>query len=249
MKYSLESKSLFEVFFPVNKNIFLYGKKPKIFGSITTENSENRELELWKEQTINGEFEKMQNEEEDNYLVIPFFKFNTPEQAVKSEQLKELDNSIKKAHIKQNMVYIGKLLHDMYKGLEYKMENGFNPIDGGFNPNILKFGNNTDIFLSLHRNEKTQKLRKFWEDKYFGYKKTFIDNLKNYIKGSLINPGQIKEMDSDLDKSFAGFISKLANYDDENKNQFDGYESALKHEFIAVKIGHKKIRSDTSYDI
>ena len=204
---------------------------------------------IWKEITAGGEFENMQNNEANNFLVIPFFKFNTPELSVRTEQEKELDSAVKQSHRKQNMVYIGKLLHDMYKGLEFKIDNGFNPIEGGFNPNIIKFGNNTDIFLSLHRNDKTQNIRRFWEDKYFGYKNTTVANVKNFINGNLTNPGQIKEMDTDFDRSFVGFISKLANYDDENKNQFDGYDSALQHEFVSVKIGHKKIRSDTSYDI
>ena len=137
----------------------------------------------------------------------------------------------------------------MYKGLEYKLENGFNPIEGGFNPNILKFGNFTDVFLSLHRNDKTQKLRKFWVDDYFGFKNSFIEKAKKFIVGNFTNQGEQKKMDAELEKSFAGFVSKLANYDDENKKQFDGFESALKHEFITQKIGYKKIRSDTSFDI
>ena len=63
MKFSADSKNLFEVFFPINKNIFLYGKKPKISGEITPKNSDVRELNIWKEQQATGEYEKMQNEE------------------------------------------------------------------------------------------------------------------------------------------------------------------------------------------
>ena len=249
MKFSAESKNLFEVFFPVNRNIFLYGKKPKMFGEITRNNSDVREIGLWKEQTATGELDKMQNEDENTYLVVPFFKFITPEQAVKSEQEKVLEKSIKQAHTKQSMVYFGKLLHDMYKGLSYKRDNGFNPKEGGFNPNILKFGNYTDVFLALHRNDKTQKIRKFWVDDYFGYKKTFIDKARKFVVGNYINQGKQREMDAELETSFAGFVSKLANYDDESKKQFDGFESALKHNFVKTEIGRKKIRSDTSYDI
>lgn len=220
-----------------------------MMGNITQLNSDIREIGLWKELSASGELDKMQNEDENFYLTIPFFKFLTPEQAMKTSQEKGLDDSIKKAHGKQNMVYFGKLLHDMYKGLDYKRDNGFNPIEGGFNPNIIKFGNYTDVFLSLHRNDKTQKIRKFWADDYFGFKKTFVDKVSKFIVGNFTNQGEQKEMDNELEKSFAGFISKLANFDDESKNQFEGYDNALKHEFITAKIGKKKIRSDTSYDI
>lgn len=249
MKYSANSKTLYEVFFPVNRNIFLYGKKPKINGVINQKNSGLRELDLWKEQMSSGEYQKMQDENENTYLVIPFFKFMTPEQATKAEQEKVIDNSIKQSHAKQTLVYFGKLLHDMYKGLEYRKDHGFNPIEGGFNPNILKFNNYTDVFLSLHKNDKTQKIRNFWVDDYFGFKKTFIDKAKMFIVGNYTNQGKKQEMDNELEKSFAGFVSKLANYDDENKKQFDGYDSALKHEFISAKVPNKKTRSDTSFDI
>lgn len=251
MKYTTETKSYFDVAFPVNKNIFLYGKKPQIQGFISQNNSNTREMEQMADLEKSGLYDLMQKEEEDTYLAIPFFKFLTVEASVKSEQLKEIDPAMKQTYAKQNMVYIGKLIHDMYKGLEgeYKPENGFNPIEGGFNPNILKFGNNTDIFLSLHRNDKTQKIGKFWSDDYFGFTKDFKKNLKKYLDGTLTNPGEIEKMDQDLGNTFVGFISKLANYDDENKNQFDGYDSAMKHEFVTKKIGDKLIRSDTSYDI
>ena len=84
---------------------------------------------------------------------------------------------------------------------------------------------------------------------YFGFKNSFIEKAKKFIVGNFTNQGEQKKMDAELEKSFAGFVSKLANYDDENKKQFDGFESALKHEFITQKIGYKKIRSDTSFDI
>lgn len=249
MKFSANSKNLYEVSFPINRNIFLYGRKSRVVGNITETNSGVREISLFKELSGNGEYAKMQKEDENYYLAIPFFKFLTPEKAAKKEQEKALEADIKKAHSKQNLVYIGKLLHDMYKGLEYKMDNGFNPVEGGFNPNILKFGNYTDVFLSLHRNSKTQKIRQFWDDDYFGFKKSFVGKVKKFIVGNFTNQGEQKEMDNELEKSFAGFVSKLANFDDESKKQFDGYDAALKHEFITQKIGHKKIRSDTSYDI
>ena len=250
MKYSADSKEMFDVFFPLNKNIFLYGKKPKFTGVITRNNSDIREIDEWNKQEKTGEIDKMQNEDANTYLIIPFFKFLTPEQATKKEQTKPLEKSIKQAHAKQNMVYFGKLLHDMYKGLTYKLDTGFKPVNGGFNPNILgTFSNFTDVFLSLHRNDKTQKLRKFWDDEYFGFKKTFVDKARKFVVGNYTNQGKKKEMDGELETSFAGFVSKLANYDDENKKQFESYDAALKHDFVKTEVGEKKIRSDTSYDI
>merc|ERR1711957_384706 len=249
MKYSADSKEMFDVYFPINKNIFLYGKKPKFSGEISRNNSDIREIGEWKKQKATGELEKMNDEDTNTYLIVPFFNFMTPEKAVKKEQEKVLAKDIKQAHAKQSMVYFGKLLHDMYKGLVYKLDSGFNPIEGGFNPNIIKFGNYTDVFLSLHRNDKTMKLRKFWDDEYFGFKKTFVEKARKYVVGNYTNQGKQKEMDGELETSFAGFISKLSNYDDESKKQFDGYDSALKHDFVKTEIGRKKIRSDTSYDI
>jgi len=248
IKYSSNSKNLFEVYFPVNRNIFLYGRKSKTQGDITQKNSDIREIGLWKE-LKGGELDEMQAEDENFYLTIPFFKFLTPEQALKTAQEKGPEAGIKAAHEKQTMVYFGKLLHDMYKGLEYKRDNGFNPVEGGFNPGVLKFSNYTDIFLALHKNDKTQKVRKFWADDYFGFKKSFVEKVTKFIAGEFPNQGEQKEMDNELEKSFAGFVSKLANYDDEGKNQFEGYDAAIKHEFITGKVGSKKTRSDTSYDI
>lgn len=252
MKYSSNSKSLFEVSFPLNKKIFFYGKKPKIFGNITQNNSALRENDLWREQISSGEFENLQKEKEDNYLMIPFFKFLTVEHSIKEEQEKELEASLKQAYSKQKLVYFGKLLHDMYKGLENKEDendNGFNPIEGGFNPNILKSNNYTDIFLSLHKNAKTEKIQKFWADEYFGYTKSFVDKVKKFIVGNYTNQGDIETMDKELENSFAGFISKLVNFDDENKKQFDGFDSAMNHLFVKQDIGFNSTRSDTSYDI
>lgn len=243
--YSINSKNNYEVFFPVNKFAFYYGKKGKIEDKITQENSNIREILIYdKQKTYNQE---MQNEDDLFYLMIPFFKFFSPETVV--TQAEEIKKEILLMRNKQTMVYFGKLLMDMYKGLNKDRDNGFNPADGTFNPNLLRFQNYTDVFLSMHRNDKTQKLYNFFSDQYMGFTHDYITKLKSFLGGSLVNQQKIKIMDDELANSYSGFISKLVNFDDKNESQFDSIENALNHSFLTSNVDEKNIRSDTSSDL
>lgn len=242
--YSVNSNRNFDVYFPVNKYGFYYGKKGKIVDKITQQNSEIREILMMdKQRPLDSE---MQSEDDLFYLMIPFFKFFSPE-TVKNQD-NPIDPAVKQIQNKQVMVYFGKLLLHMFKSLTPERENGFYPADGSFNPNLIRFDNYTDVYLSLHMNDKTSKYYNFFDDQYMGFTQDYITKLRAFLSGSLLNQQKIKEMDDALVNSYAGFISKLVNFDDKNESQFDSIENALMHPFLTANIADKLIRSDTSYE-
>lgn len=242
--YSVNSNRNFDVYFPVNKYGFYYGKKGKITDRITQQNSEIREILIMdKQRPIDQE---MQNENDLFYLMIPFFRFFSPETV--STQDQPVDPAVKLIQNKQTMVYFGKLLLNMYKGLNPQRENGFYPADGSFNPNLIRFQNLTEVYLSMHTDDQTGKHYEFFDDKYMGFTQDYITKLRAFLSGTLINQQKVKEMDESLANSYAGFISKLVNFDDNNESQFDTIESALSHPFLTSNIPDKLIRSDTSYE-
>ena len=185
LSYTSDSKNNFEVSFPVNKFAFYYGRKGKITDQITQQNSGIREILLMdKQRKFDAE---MQNEDDLFYLMIPFFKFFSPETVKKQEE--PVDNAVKLIRTKQTMVYFGKLLLEMYKGLDKEIDNGVNPADGSFNPNLMRFQNNTDVYLLMHKNEKTQKLNNFYADEYMGFSQDYISKVKAYLSSN-INAGK-----------------------------------------------------------
>lgn len=229
----------------VNKNALYFGGKGKTKGTINQDNSQIREILTFDKQK--EYYSDMQNENDWFYLMVPFFKFHSPETIKGQTDL--VDNQINLFSGKQIMVYFGKLLTDMYKSFGDELDNGFNPADSSFNPNLLRFNNYTEVFLYLHRNEKTQKLNKFFDDAYMGISNEYTSKLKSYLGGSLTNQQKIKEMDDLLINSYAGFISKLVNFDENHESQFDTFENALKHPFLTGNINENSIRSDTSFEI
>ncbi len=242
--YSSYSTSNFDVYFPVNKHGFYYGKKGKIIDKITQQNSEIREILIMdKQRAIDNE---MQTEDDSFYLMIPFFRFFSPETVLTQDT--PLDPAVKLIHNKQTMAYFGKLLLNMYKGLSSERENGFYPADGSFNPNLMRFQNFTEVYLSMHTNDETKKPYGFFVDKYMGFTQEYITNLKEFLSKSLVNQQKLKEMDETLVNTYAGFIFKLVNFDDNNLLQFDSIENALNHPFLTADVSDKLIRSDTSYE-
>jgi len=243
--YSINSKNNFELFFLVNKFAFYYGKKGKVTDTVTQANSGIREILVSDKQKQSNV--EMQNEDDFFYLTIPFFKFTSPEGI--TTQMDPVDEPIKLIRNKQTLVYFGKLLVDMYKGLSLDRENGFNAADGSFNPNLLRFQNLTDVYLHMHRNDKTHKYNHFYADPYMGFTKNYLDKLKQFMDGSLSNQQKVKDMDNLLSNTYSGFISKMVNFDDKNEKQFDSLESALNHPFLTANVNEKQIRSDTSFDL
>lgn len=242
--YGVNSNSNFDVYFPVNKYGYYYGKKGKITDKVSQQNSEIREILIMdKQRPLDQE---MQNEDDLFYLMIPYFKFFSPETV--STQDQPVDPAVKLIQNKQTMVYFGKLLLNMFKGLKPERENAFYPADGSFNPNLMRFQNFTEIFLSMHTNDETGKVYSFFEDQYMGFTQDYITKLRAFLSGTLINQQRIKEMDEALANSYAGFISKLVNFDDKNESQFDTIENALNHPFLTSNVPDKMIRSDTSYE-
>jgi hypothetical protein len=242
--YSVNSNRNFDVYFPVNKHAIYYGKKGKITDKITQQNSQIREILIMDKQ--NPIDQEMQNEDDLFYLMIPFFRFFSPETV--STQDKPVDPAVKLIQNKQTMVYFGKLLLNMYKGLAPDRKNGFYPADGSFNPNLMRFQNFTEVYLSMHMNDITGKYYEFFDDHYMGFTQEYITKLRSFLSGSLVNQQKIKEMDESLANSYAGFISKLVNFDDKNESQFDSIENALNHPFLSANVPEQYIRSDTSFE-
>ena len=242
--YSVNSNRNFDVYFPVNKHGLFYGRKGKIADNITQENSDIREILIMDKQSPIDQ--EMQNEDDLFYLMIPFFRFFSPETV--STQDQPVDAAVKNIQNKQTMVYFGKLLLQMYKGLAPERENGFYPADGSFNPNLMRFQNFTEVYLSMHLNHQTGKHYGFFVDNYMGFTQEFISKLRSFMSGALTNQQKTKEMDSALANTYAGFISKLVNFDDKNETQFDTIENALMHVFLTGNINDRSIRSDTSYE-
>lgn len=243
--YSVNSSRNFDVYFPVNKHGFFYGRKGKITDKISQQNSEIREILIVDKQRPFDQ--EMQNEDDLFYLMIPFFRFFSPETVASQDQ--PVDAAVKLIQNKQTMVYFGKLLLHMYKGLKSaERESGFYPADGSFNPNLIRFQNHTEVYLSMHTNDETSKNYGFFDDQYMGFTQDYITKLRAFLNGSLINQQKIKEMDDSLANSYAGFISKLVNFDDKNESQFDTIENALRHPFLTANVPEKQVRSDTSYE-
>lgn len=239
--YSNNSKNNFEVNFLVNKFGFYYGKNPKVNGEISETNSLHREVLLYEK--IKPLDIAVQNEDDSFYLMIPFFRFNSPNSI--NKELEAFDFVKKNYEYKQMMVYLGKLLIQIYRGMNKDRDNGFNPVDGNFNPNLLRFKNLAEIYLKLHRCPKTQVQKRGYSDKYFGFSTDFILQIEYYLKQESPNPDKLIALDANLKESFAEFISKLVNFDIKNETQFESIESALKHPFIATIVPDEFKRSDT----
>lgn len=107
----------------------------------------------------------------------------------------------------------------------------------------VSWRNLTDSYIYLNK-EKDSDYVYAEPEPYFGVSKDYINRFQDFRAGKIGSTPDMIAFDKMLEGSYYEFISKLPILDLENKRQFDGYASALKHPFVTYE-GLQVTKSDS----
>jgi hypothetical protein len=237
--YSQYSNDKLDVNFLITQKGLFFGKLPKVIKSKSTQVSMRN---LMSKKTDNDD-----NEEDHikHFVILAYPRAFSPEGLVEKD--KKIDPKLKEIKNKQLMTHIGKLLINMYKGLDNSTNVPPPNPDDNFNPSGLNFLNYTDVYLNLNT-EKDGNFSQFRTDEYFGVKSSYVNAVHAFLDHTLTTSKGFTDMDAMLKDSFYEFIFKSVMFDPTSKKQFDTIETMSKHSFLKSLLDINKLRSDTSFD-
>jgi hypothetical protein len=217
--YSQNSTDPFEVDFQLAQNGFFYGKAPG----------------QPKEDNLN------------HFISLPYPKFFAPDNVLNEGGWTNLTQIMREVQNKQLMTGFARFMINFYKGLDNTTDLAPPSPEDNFDPTAFQFKNLTDVYLIMNT-KPDGNFTKFKADKYFGVTPDYIESLKAFMDKTLTIQKAIEEMSKKLKDSFFEFIFKAANFDTDNKMQFDSLASMLKHKFLDIKLELNEVRSDTSFE-
>jgi len=236
--YSQASSDAFDVNFYLAQNGFFYGKVP------TVKKGLKKQEGLAMFQNNNNQNDNKEDPLK-HFVTLAYPKAYSPETVKGPSQ--NMTSTIKTVKNKQMMVYFGKFLINMYKGLDNSTNFPAPTPEDNFNPRGFNFKNLTEVYLNLNTG-KNGNFTKFRADEYFGVKPNYVVAVRAFLGKTLTSQKAFKEMDALLKNSFYEFIYKSVMFDPENKKQFEDMNAMLGHKFLANSLKTNQLRSDTSFD-